>query len=287
MTFNQVQVLLKVIESGSITRASEQLGYTQSAVSQIINGLETELGVKLLIRNRKGVTPTNIGEKVSSHYREMNRLWNCIKDEVNSYQGLNQGQIRIGTIPSIAAKVLPNLIGRFKKKYPNIELLLFEGSSEDIVTWLNNNEVDIGVYHDIASNLYSSKILQDQLYVCLPKTHPSAKQDCVTISDIIDSCFIMPNMDCDQLITKVFHENGYEPNIKYKIQDISTILSMVQEDIALTILPELSLPEELPNITVCPLSPSVERVIVVSVKEPNTLSPIVAEFFQHVIELKL
>ncbi|MBB6455376.1 DNA-binding transcriptional LysR family regulator [Salirhabdus euzebyi] len=285
MTIHQVQVLLKVIEYGNITRASEQLGYTQSAVSQMINGLETELGVKLLNRNRKGVTLTRIGEKVVTHYREINRIWKCISDEVNMYQGLDKGQIRIGTVPSIAAKVLPKLIGVFKKKYPNIELLLFEGNSESIVTWLNHSEIDIGIYHHLPANLYFSKILDDQLFVCLPKTHPSSDQQMVTISEIIDSCFIMPNMDCDQLITEVFDEHGFHPNIKYKIQDISTILTMVKEGIGLTILPELSIPDTIPNVSICPLNPKVERVIGVAVKDPNSLSPIVAEFYQHVRNL--
>ncbi len=123
MTFTQLEIFSKVVEMGNFTKAAEALNMTQSAVSHAIAGLETELGVVLLIRDRKlGIIVSNFGGRVLEPIRGILNRVAYIEQEAAAEKGIESGTIRVGSFPSAAARLLPKIIGTFEKLHPNIHI---------------------------------------------------------------------------------------------------------------------------------------------------------------------
>lgn len=103
----------------------------------------------------------------------------------------------------------------------------------------------------------------------------------VTFSQMKDHCFIMPKADC---IRQVLEANALNPVSKYEVRETSTVLTMVQEGIGYTILPELALPENLPKVRAISLKPKVTRKIGLAVRNFQSVPPAAAEFLVHAQE---
>ncbi|QKG85292.1 LysR family transcriptional regulator [Kroppenstedtia pulmonis] len=278
MTLAQLQVFITAAESGSFTRAADSLGYTQSAVSQMVNSLEKELGVQLFHRSRSGIATTGIGERMLSHARHILQITSCMQQEAASAQGLEEGVLRIGSIPSVAAKVLPSLIGSFRRRFPQVDIVLFEGEHEEIHNWITSSVVDVGFTSMPDKELHTIPLLWDEMRVILPDQHSLKDEPFLTFSQIRDRCFIMPK---DHSIKQLLRANGITPDVTFEVRDVTTILAMVQEWIGVTIVPELYLPEVKPKVVALPLRPAIKRELVLVVRNLQSVSPITAEFIVH------
>lgn len=115
MRHSRYDILLKVVECGSFSAAAEQLGYTQSAISQTIAALEQELGVTLLVRNKKGTPLSTDGRACLPHIREICDGENALRDRVAAILGGVSGHIRSGPLPASPAIFSPGSFGPFKK----------------------------------------------------------------------------------------------------------------------------------------------------------------------------
>lgn len=137
MTIARFEVFSKVVELSSFTKAAKALHITQSAVSHAIASLESEWAVNLLIREKgKDLALTEIGTKILIQVREILNRMEHINQEIALQANLEIGTIRIGSFTSASACLLPKIISKFHRKYPKIELKLFEGSYEEIIEWL-------------------------------------------------------------------------------------------------------------------------------------------------------
>lgn len=125
MSIKKYETFLKTVDLGSFTKASEVLGYTQSAISHIITGLEDELGVKLLTRGRSGVRLTEEGRSLLPSIRAVCRDNQEVLRQVSELHGLEVGSVRIGTFLSVSVHILPRLIASFSKNTPISSLSSF------------------------------------------------------------------------------------------------------------------------------------------------------------------
>ncbi|MEK5028587.1 LysR family transcriptional regulator [Paenibacillus sp. FSL M7-1046] len=278
MTLTQLQVLIAVSEHKNFTRAADALGFTQSAVSQMINSLEKELGILLFHRNRRGISTSYIGERMIQHAREILRITSCMREESSASLGLEAGTLRIGVIPSVSAKVLPGLIGSFREQFPQIDIVLFEGSYEEIHSWISGSVIDVGFTTTPDKELHTFPLLQDQMKVFVSSDSPLKDEPFLTFDQLRGKCFIMVK---DYGIQKLLQAHGNVPNVTFEVRDPATILSMVQERVGVTILPELFMPEVLPKVTAVPLRPAITREVVLAVRDFQYVSPVAAEFIVH------
>ena len=136
--------LQKIVELGSFTKAAEKLGYTQSAVSQMIASLEEELSIKLLYRSRIGIRLTLEGEELYPFIQRTVLQYQAMQEKADEIKGLETGIIRIGTISSISCHWLPGLIKHFQELYPKVRFVLHQGDYTSIPEWVRTGEVDFG-----------------------------------------------------------------------------------------------------------------------------------------------
>jgi len=121
------EAFVKITENGSFTKTAEDLGYTQSAVSQMIKNLEEELDTSLVIRSRKGVTLTPDGEEFLPYIKNVYNAHRELIEKRNEMRGLESGIIRMGTFSSVSSNWLPGLIKKFKETYPSVHFDIKQG----------------------------------------------------------------------------------------------------------------------------------------------------------------
>ena len=145
MDLRRLEIFAKVAELGSFSRAAEALFLTQPTVSEHIRSLEEELGVQLLDRLGRGTTPTRAGQLLLGYAQRMLALGREARQAMDRFQGRVLGELVVGgsTIPG--EYVLPELVGRFKRKYPEISICLLIGSSRQVTEWLEESRVEVGV----------------------------------------------------------------------------------------------------------------------------------------------
>lgn len=278
MNFFQVEVFLKVVESGSFTRAGDKIGLTQSGVSHNITTLETELGVVLLNRGRNGASLTTAGEYIITHMRAIAENLAHIEQKVAAVNGMEMGKLSIGSFPSFSARFIPKLFSIFKENFPNIELMLYEGGYEEIIKWVEDGTVDLGFAALPVNNLEFIHLLNDPLSALIYEGHHFEKKPIINIEDFVGEPFIMLRSGCETLIEDKFREARIEPTITYDVKDNQTVLSMVEGKLGITIMPYLTLPKELKAIRSMPLKPEIFREIGLVKKSAKELTPVAREF---------
>ncbi|MDF2680147.1 MAG: transcriptional regulator, partial [Brevibacillus sp.] len=180
MSLSKFQVLVTVIESGSLTRAGEVLGLTQSAISHAIASLEREYGFSILTRGRSGVSLTSNGERLLKYMREMLRWNEQMLQEVSAINGIEVGTVRIGTFTSVSTQWLPSILKQFQDQYPAIEIKLLEGYYDDIENWIVSGAVDLGfVSLPATETLETVPLHQDRMLVIVTEDHPLCQKESV------------------------------------------------------------------------------------------------------------
>lgn len=281
MTLFQMEVLVAVSDSGSFTRAGEKIGLSQSGVSHTIHALEKELGISLFTRSRSGVKLTAAGGQVDASARIILEQTAAIKRISAQAAGIHQATIRIGSFPSMTTSFLPALLQSIQKRYPQMETRLFEGSYQEIKQWLQTGVVDVGFHPWPEAGLEGALLIRDNLHAVLPTHHPLATKSSVTLEQLADEPFIMPMAGCERLISSEFQKKGLEPQTAYEVADNATILAMVEAGVGVSVIPALTLPASLPQVTVMELSPPVTRHIGLAVPTLANASPALLAFMRE------
>ena len=163
VALRQLESLVAVTEAGGFTRAAEVLRMTQPGMSHTIAGLERELGAPLIERDRGGVRPTEVGERVLIHAREVLGLVERIGHEAAGSKDLRTGRLRIGGFPSATSRILPMLMGAFKDRYPGVEIVLVEGTDVEVLDLIRSREVDVGFVTLPAEELETVPVAEDEV----------------------------------------------------------------------------------------------------------------------------
>ena len=282
---NRYAAFLKVVEVGSFTKAAEILGYTQPAMSQMIASLENELSIKLLYRSRYGVRLTPEGERLLPSIQSSVAQFQSMQNIAGEIRGLDSGVVRIGTISSISCHWLPPVIRQFWEKYPNVQLIVHQGDYTTIPEWVRTGELDFGFVTPDAVDGTDSRFLKTGEHrACLPKDHPLAKKQSVTLAELAKEPFLLLEEGIYSEPLAAFHAAGLEPNIRMTMHDDYSILSMVEQGLGVTILPELVLRKQSYDIVMLPTEPMVMRRISIISREKNELSIAAKRFIQFLIE---
>lgn len=201
-----------------------------------------------------------------------------LEQEAALIKGIEVGSIRIGSFPSFSSKILPHLIRNFNKLYPGIRIELYEGGYDDIKNWLTSGTIDIGFIALPANEFDTIPLFTDRLVLLVHENHPLRTKNQVPINSIHNEPFIMPKAGCDVLVKDFLKKNNVQPTVLFEVNDNNTILSMVSEELGITIIPEMVLPNNLSNSKVIPLKHDLIREIGIALKSIEQASPAVKRF---------
>ena len=220
---DRYEIFLKVCETGSFSKAAEALNYTQSGISQMMAGLEEELGVQLFARVKRGVSLTDNGARLIPYIQEM----------VNQKDKLRQAAFNINN----------KIEGKLR-------------------VWIIHGQVDCGFLSSIvADDLTFYPLLNDPLCAVFPDGHPLAAKNSVTLPELFEYPLIIETPGCDNDIQHLLTKCPVRPKISYSFRDDTLIMSFVRNGLGVTISQELVLKAFARGVVSRPLSPSCHRTL--------------------------
>ena len=282
---SKYETLAKVVELGSLTRAAEALGCTQSAVSHAINGLEKEFGFAVLTRSRAGVHLTADGERIMPSIRGMLNYEEQLKQTVSAIRGLDFGTVRIGAFTSVAVHWLPGVIKEFQRDYPNVDIKLLNGDYHDVEQWIMEGSVDLGFVHVPAGlGCECVPLMEDRLLAILPKDHKFASYPKFPLVECETEAFITLLETSNHDANKALSAAGIKPNIRFSTKDDYAIIAMVEQGLGISIMPELLLKGRHDNVEIKELVPPSKRIIGLAIPETSKASPATRKFADYLIK---
>ncbi|ACK62442.1 transcriptional regulator, LysR family [Bacillus cereus B4264] len=255
---------------------------TQPAVSHAISSIESELGVTILIRDkRQGLLVTDVGNRILVHIREILNGVEKIEQEVAMEKGHEVGTIRIGSFPSASAHFLPKMINHFKEKYPSLEVVLCEGTIKEVEDWLISRVVDIGIVILPNKEMEIVPLTKGKMVAILREDHPLCKKDSITIRDLENEPIILCKGGYEPPIIDMFKQANVPLRAEYVISTVTTALNMIQEGLGIAILAELSLTNLPQNVQTRELEPQIWREIALAVPSLKDSSIAVQLFIEE------
>jgi DNA-binding transcriptional LysR family regulator len=282
MNIQKYRALVKAVEYGSFTKAAEASNYTQSGVSRMISDLETEWGISLLERGKAGVSLTSDEAKLLPMIQRICNEQEMLLAQVNNLHDMQLGLIRIGTFSSVATHWLPNIIKRFQKDYPKIEFELLLGDYKEIENWIQEGRVDFGFLRLPAIiELKTVPLEKDRLLVILPKDHPFADCDKFPMKELEKNPFILLEKGGKAEISAIFERNHLSPQVHFTTWDDYAIMSMVENGLGISILPELILRRIPYHVVTKELEVPAYRNIGIAMRNQMSLSLAVQRFLEY------
>ncbi len=282
MSIQKYMALVKTIEYGSLTKAAEALNYSQSGISRMIKDLETAWSVSLMERGRAGVSLTSDGIKLLPQLRRICHEHEILMRQIDDLHDMQAGIIRIGTFSSVATHWLPNMIKAFQENYPKINFELLLGDYTEIESWILEGRVDFGFLRlPTKIELETIFLEQDRLMVVLPEDHPLADCEKFPISELANSPFMLLEKGAKAEISEIFEKHHIFPQIHFITWDDYAIMSMVENGLGISILPELILQRIPYKIITKELEVPAFRTIGIAMREQKSLSLSSRRFLEY------
>ncbi|AZU64140.1 cidABC operon transcriptional activator CidR [Neobacillus mesonae] len=250
MDIKHLQYFLEVARLNSFSRAADELFITQPTISKMIKNLEEELGVVLFDRSRKQLALTDAGRIILEHAKLVDHAMKNLSTDLDNLFGLKKGHIRIGLPPIFDAHDFLKIVGKFHEKYSGITFQLVEDGSKKIEEAVQNNLLDVGiVVLPTKLELFDYfSILEEDLMLILPESHPLANREEVNLVELAQESFILFNKDFalnDRIILSC-NNLGFQPTIISESSQQNFIKEMVSYQLGIALLPE-SISHDLPK----------------------------------------
>ena len=265
------RAFLAAAETGSFSRAAEMLRYTPSGGNQLVTALEKEIGFSLFSRSTKGVALTANGQLLLPVIREILHQEDKLFELSAQMNGLLIGTVTIAAYSSIATHWLPAVIRDFQENYPHVEIKLMEGIWQEVSKWLDDRAADIGFFSYQEGMPYEFiPLAEDPMLAVLPRDLPLANAECYPLENCKYDRFIMPALGCDDDIEALFTQNGIETYVQFTTLESFSVMSMVEQGLGISIMPELLLGGLTHNVKLMPLDNCASRIIGAAVPEKNS-----------------
>lgn len=253
MNDRRIEIFLATVKTGSFSKAASLTNCSQSAVTQSINKLEDEVNCKLVERNHNGITLTSVGEQLLPFFLETNTSLIRLMNQAKLLSQTKSVPIRIGSFSSIANQILPLLIKEFRLDHPDTVFEIRIGT-DILSSWLMNNEIDLafGDEHRLSGHSFHS-LMSEPYYAVIPTTFLSSETKQITQSDFIKYPFIMAPMND----LKYHLQAQPTQNINVICDDDSSLVSMVANELGVTIMPGSTIKNIPENVSVLPLEPPI------------------------------
>jgi DNA-binding transcriptional LysR family regulator len=253
-------VLYEVGRRGSFSAAADAMGYTQPAISRQIALLERETGTTLLERRPDGARLTDAGELLVRHAEGILTRLHDAEDELGELLGLQSGRLRMSTISSAAATIMPLAIGEFRKRLPGVELSVAMVDPVGILAVLRTGEIDLALTNDDSHfdlpDIDAVHLFEEPMLMALPADHPLASRPTLNLADLSDERWMLGTTtscpDASRFI-QACHSAGFDPQIAFHNDDYTAILGFVAAGVGVAPVPEMVLRNASKHVAVRPL----------------------------------
>jgi len=247
LNINQLQYLRELIHAGSFSRAAENLGISQPALSTQIRNLEEETGLILVNRHKKPIQLTRDGESYFDLATEILDRVELLLDLPILLTSEITGSLRVGIIPTLAPYLISLFIDLLEEKYPGLEFIVEEMLTETIVQNIRTGHLDAGIISTpiAADNLNFKPLFYEKFYLYVSDRHPYYHKDEIYPGEIDEKdIWYLREGNCftNQVnsICRLAGNSGANSNLKYYTNSIESLRRIVEKEHGITFLPELA-----------------------------------------------
>jgi DNA-binding transcriptional LysR family regulator len=244
-TIRQLQYFVAVAEQGTVSRAAQNLSISQSAVTEAIKELESDLGVELFERHPRGL---NITHKGHQFLRHATKILADVSDARRTFFGDREtattGRLQLGVTSLVAGYVLSDLLARYRRAHPAVEISAIEDNGDYLEHLLVGGKLDIAVM--VTSNLRDRMALQSEILevsayrLWLPLGHRLASAEIINLGDIASEPLIMLTVDeIEENTGKLLNALGARPHVAFRTRSVEAVRSLVATGAGVALLPDL------------------------------------------------
>ena len=247
MTITQLQYVLAVAENKNFTLAAEKCFVTQPTLSMQIQKLEEELDVQIFDRSKKPIQLTDVGEQIVNQAKNIVSESGRIKDIVDQQKGYVGGDFKVGIIPTIMPTLLPMFMHNFIKKYPKVNLIIEERTTEEIIKMIKNGQLDAAI---AATPLDEETIKEVVLYyepfvAYVPESLPTFNKELLDVEDLnanLNNLLLLQDGHCfrNNILNLCKSKNlGNDNHFQIESGSFETLVKLADEGLGMTLLPYL------------------------------------------------
>lgn len=247
MTITQLTYVLAVAEHKNFTLAAEKCFVTQPTLSMQIQKLEEELEIQIFDRGKKPIQLTDVGGKIVEQAKNIVNESGRIKDIVDQQKGYIGGEFRVGIIPTIMPTLLPMFMNNFIKKYPRVNLIIEERTTEEIIKMIKNGQLDAAI---AATPLSEENIKEVVLYyepfvAYVPENNPAYNKKEFEVEDLeasLDTILLLQDGHCFRNnVLNICRNKSLINDNHFQIESGSfeTMVRLADEGLGMTLLPYL------------------------------------------------
>ena len=271
----RLRVLREVALRGSIAGAAEALRFTPSAVSQQVAKLEREAGVPLVERGPRSISLTPAGWRLVDHAEAILDRLARAELELRSLAG-EPPALRLGAITTAAVSIVPDALVRFGAARPDVEVTVTEADPLASLAGLPTRELDLAIvfeydYVPLPSDarIVFEVLLEEQLRVVLPASHPLAKRRAVRLADLADETWIHSTLrsSCRPFTERACRAAGFEPRIRFEFDDYAAMQNLVASGAGVALAPDLGLTRLSPGVAARPIAFGPKRRILAAYRD--------------------
>ncbi|WP_322049040.1 LysR family transcriptional regulator [Paraburkholderia sp. J67] len=278
VTLRQLRVFIEVARRQSFSRAGDEIGLTQSAVSRCVRELEAEMGVKLVDRTTREVQLTDVGANlIATIPRLLGDLDDALR-EIREIGEQRRGRVVVAASPTVACRLMPEVVAACGRQFPYVTLGLRDDVQSDVVRKVRSGEVDFGVIIGpfVAEDLETELLATDSFCVVVRGDHPLAREDEVPWTALDGERLVMLDHASGSrpLIDAVMHEQGVNARVVQELGHPATVFGLVEAGVGVSVLPWLALPVPAgSSLLARSLVPRAERTVELVRRRERSLSP--------------
>lgn len=264
-----LQTFSVVMRLGSFAAAGRELGYTGSAVSQQISALESETGLALFERYGHTIRATQSAHLLSERAGETLGALKALEQAVGEMATGTRGRMGLGSFPTASEVLIPTVLGRFSRTYPEIDVRFHDGEPERLVPRLLEGDLDLLVSYryDLVprgwpANVHRTHLMAEDLRLLVPPSYQAAGGE-VALSDFAEAPWIstLEESAGTVAVERACAAAGFSPKITYRTNDYDVIASFVLAGLGVAAVPLLAYSSRSDLTTVSPTGLSVRRHI--------------------------
>ena len=263
MELRHLRYFSAVAQYLNYSEASRRLHVAQPAISQTILDLEEELGVKLLLRTKRRVQLTAAGNAFLREAGEILRRSDEARRLAQRAARGEVGSLGIGFFGTASAPILPALVQAFRRKFPDVELRLYELNPDQQLAAFDDGRIDLGFSRPLPAErkggFEEEVVYTDCLVVALPDAHPLAKQKVIRLKTLAEESFVQfhrqgaPGL-FDEVITSC-RRAGFSPRIVNEPNFMATVMTLVQSGLGISLIPRCVRSLNRPHVSILPIAP--------------------------------
>ncbi len=273
---------VRIADTGSFTKAAQELSVTQSGISRMVSDLEREWGFRIFDRDRNGVVLTAEGSKVLPFARSMLKDYEALGSAVDGINRVEGGHITVGTFSSVATHWLPRMISEYRKDHPEVSFELLLGDYTELDEWISDGRVDFAFTRMPVKEGFDAEFIErDELKAVVPEDDPLSQCASVSAERLCGRPFIMLERGGQAEARRFFDDSGVTPDVHYSTWDDYAVMSMVESGLGISILPSLILRRIPYRVSAVPLDPPAYRDICVATRKGRTMSLVAKSFLGY------